>query len=213
MEKQDPEFATLLREYKEGILLYQAEQEQVWNRVAPTDSSLHLYFDNNRDRFTFPDRVVFTELRAASAEVANDLYARVRSGKSFEQIVKEDSVRLAQPYLFVAHLRQRQDRIQQDRTEDHRFGGRGDAARERYPLCSSRHSPIRPAKKWKPQEKPIARQRIDQVKNEARREVRHPGGTHHGRTPPAQICRRKERDDRIPRDTRRSADHRPSTAW
>jgi peptidyl-prolyl cis-trans isomerase SurA len=101
MEQQDPEFAALLREYKEGILLYQAEQEQVWNKVAPNDSSLKLFFENNRDKFMFPDRVVFTELRAASAEMANDLYARVREGKSFEQIIKEDSARIGQPSAFV----------------------------------------------------------------------------------------------------------------
>ena len=100
MEQQDPEFASLLREYKEGILLYQAEQEQVWNKVTPSDSSLHRFFDNNRDMFTFPDRVASTELRTATAELANDLYAKVRGGMTFEQILKEDSVRTAQPFNF-----------------------------------------------------------------------------------------------------------------
>ena len=100
MEKQDPEFAALLREYKEGILLYQAEQEQVWNRVAATDTALHAYFDDNRDRFTYPDRVAFTEMRAATEQTAAALSAMIKAGKSFGEIVAEDSVRMAQPFMF-----------------------------------------------------------------------------------------------------------------
>jgi peptidyl-prolyl cis-trans isomerase SurA len=100
MEKQDPEFAALLREYKEGILLYQAEQEQVWNRVAATDTALHAYFDNNRDRFMYPDRVAFTEMRAATEQTAAELSAMIKAGKSFGEIVAEDSLRMAQPFMF-----------------------------------------------------------------------------------------------------------------
>lgn len=101
LEKADPEFAALLREYKEGILLYQAEQENVWNRIATNDSLLHIYFNKNRDAYTYPDRVLFSEIRAMTEAQAQRIHEQVVAGKSFERIAVEDSVRMKLPSSYV----------------------------------------------------------------------------------------------------------------
>ena len=101
LERQDPEFAGLLREYKEGILLYQAEQEHVWNRVTTNDSLLRIYFNKNRDSYVYPDRVLFSEIRAASESQAKRIQEKIRAGKTLEQIAFEDSVRMKLPSSFV----------------------------------------------------------------------------------------------------------------
>jgi peptidyl-prolyl cis-trans isomerase SurA len=163
MEKQDPEFATLLREYKEGILLYQAEQEQVWNRVAPTDSSLRLYFENNRDRFMFPDRVVFTDMRAATAETANDLYAKVRAGKTFEQIVKEDSIRMAQTFRFSVAFAKGKTALSKAALKTIDSVATMMKAENDIHLLIGAFADTA-GRKWKAKEKPIARQRIEMLK-------------------------------------------------
>jgi len=100
LEMRDPEFASLLREYKEGILLYQAEQEHVWNRVATNDSLLRIYFNKNRDAYMYPDRVQISEIRTANESQANRLEAKLRTGKTFEQVAYEDSVRMTFPVTF-----------------------------------------------------------------------------------------------------------------
>jgi peptidyl-prolyl cis-trans isomerase SurA len=98
--RESPEFAAIMKEYTDGILLYQIEQDRVWNSVAVTDSALKLYFENNREKFTFPDRVDFTEMRAADDSVAHLIYSEAESGKSLEQIAEADSVRMAKPSNF-----------------------------------------------------------------------------------------------------------------
>jgi peptidyl-prolyl cis-trans isomerase SurA len=95
LEQQDPEFAGLLHEYRDGILLYQAEQDQVWNKVTASDSLLHIYFNQHREKFVFPDRVKFTEIRTASDVNSQTVAQMLASGKSMEQIVKDDSIRMA----------------------------------------------------------------------------------------------------------------------
>ncbi|MCX6138028.1 MAG: peptidylprolyl isomerase [Ignavibacteriales bacterium] len=62
LEKSYPEFAVLMNEYKEGVLLFRAEQAEVWNKVAVNDSLLHIYFDAHRANFTWPDRVNVQEI-------------------------------------------------------------------------------------------------------------------------------------------------------
>ncbi len=163
MEKQDPEFGSLLREYKEGILLYQAEQEQVWNRVSPNDSTLHVYFDNNRDRFMYPDRVVFTELRAATAEVANDLYADVRAGKTLEQIAHADSVRLAQRFIFSLTFAKGSTALSKAALKTIDSVGTAVKTESDVHLLIAAFADTA-ARKWKPGEKSIARQRLDMLK-------------------------------------------------
>ena len=95
LEKDSPEFAAIMKEYTDGILLYQVEQERVWNSVAVTDSALKHYFNNNREKFEFPDRVDIADLRAADDSAAHLIYTQIRGGKKLEDIAEADSVRMA----------------------------------------------------------------------------------------------------------------------
>lgn len=94
LEKDDPEFAGLLREYKEGILLYQIEQDQVWNKIASSDSLLRLYFNDHRDKFAFPARVAFSEIRGINEAQAQTIREKLTAGMTMEQVAVEDSLRM-----------------------------------------------------------------------------------------------------------------------
>ena len=92
-----PEFASLLAEYREGILLYQVEQEHVWNRIVMGDSVLKPYFAANRDKFTWPDRISITAVQATSDSLAGVIERELRGGMSVETLAAHDSARLAAP--------------------------------------------------------------------------------------------------------------------
>jgi peptidyl-prolyl cis-trans isomerase SurA len=100
LEHHSPEFASILKDYKEGVLLYQVEQDNVWNRVAGTDSALHVFFDAHRAKFTYPDRVDFSEIRLPNAAIAATMAAQLKQGKTLEQLAAEDSARMAAPSRF-----------------------------------------------------------------------------------------------------------------
>ena len=70
MESQYPDFAKIMKEYQEGIMLFKAEQNEVWNKVSVNDSSLHLYYDANRSKYTWPDRVNVQEILVPTDSVA-----------------------------------------------------------------------------------------------------------------------------------------------
>ena len=97
LERQDSAFAQIMKEYAEGILLYQVEQDQVWNRIAVSDSASKAYFNAHRDRFTYPDRVRFSEIRAANDSLAKIIYARLAKGESYGDVVASDSARMNAP--------------------------------------------------------------------------------------------------------------------
>ena len=94
---ENPEFASIIRDYQDGMLLYQIEQERVWNRIHTNDSLLHVYFDAHRDRFTFPDRLSITELRSGTEANMKEVYKRLKAGATMEEFTRADSVRMSAP--------------------------------------------------------------------------------------------------------------------
>lgn len=100
IEKDYPEFAALMKEYVDGILLYQIEQDRVWGRVTVNDSLLQAYFEANRDKFMWPDRVDFTSAQILSDSLAQLVHGKLQQGASLEQVFAEDSARTRVPSKY-----------------------------------------------------------------------------------------------------------------
>ncbi len=73
LETRYPEFADLMREYREGVLLFRAEQEAVWNRIAVKDEDLQKFWEIHRAEYRWPDRVRFREIFVTSDSLAKVL--------------------------------------------------------------------------------------------------------------------------------------------
>jgi peptidyl-prolyl cis-trans isomerase SurA len=102
LARDNPDFAAIMKEYKEGVLLYQIEQDRIWSRVAPSDSILRLYFNEHREKFTFPDRVRFTDIRLTNEASAQSARQQLLGGTTFEQLLLDDSLRMRLPNNFAA---------------------------------------------------------------------------------------------------------------
>lgn len=102
IERDYPEFAEIMREYVEGILLYQIEQERVWNRIAVSDTALRGYYEHNKEKFAFPDRVDYHSIRISNDSVAHLMVKKLRAGKTMRDLFVEDSLRMKSPSGFQA---------------------------------------------------------------------------------------------------------------
>jgi peptidyl-prolyl cis-trans isomerase SurA len=100
--RDNTEFQGIITEYKEGILLYQIEQDRVWSKITPSDSLLRKYFAEHRDKFRYPDRVRFSELRFTTDPAASKAREQLLAGTPFPQLVVQDSLRMALPSNFSA---------------------------------------------------------------------------------------------------------------
>jgi peptidyl-prolyl cis-trans isomerase SurA len=102
---ENPDFAAVMNEYREGVLLYQIEQDRVWGKIAPTDTVLRAYFEQHREKFLFPDRVRFTDLRLNNEQSAQAARERLMKGTTLDQLVLEDSLRMKLPGSFAFEYR------------------------------------------------------------------------------------------------------------
>lgn len=58
LDKDNPDFYNLMREYQEGILLFEATKKNVWDKAGQDTTGLETYFDAHRDDYVWNERVV-----------------------------------------------------------------------------------------------------------------------------------------------------------
>lgn len=93
LETRYPEFGTLMQEYREGVLLFRAEQESVWNAVKVEDEGLKRYWDAHRAEYTWPNRVRFREIFVTSDSLANALRDSLNQGRDFAELAERHTQR------------------------------------------------------------------------------------------------------------------------
>lgn len=89
LESQYPDFAALMKEYTDGIILYKLEQMEVWNKTSVNDSSLRKYFSENREKFIFPERLRIGEIYVESDTTALMLYDSLKHGADFNSLAAQ----------------------------------------------------------------------------------------------------------------------------
>lgn len=64
LDKKFPEFRALMNEIRDGVLLSQVMEENVWERSMADSTGQHQYFEQHKADYQFPERAVATILTA-----------------------------------------------------------------------------------------------------------------------------------------------------
>jgi peptidyl-prolyl cis-trans isomerase SurA len=59
LESKYPEFRNLVREYREGILLFDLTQEEVWNKAAQDSAGIADHYEKIKGNYTWEDRISY----------------------------------------------------------------------------------------------------------------------------------------------------------
>jgi peptidyl-prolyl cis-trans isomerase SurA len=100
------DFKVAMQEYIDGILLYRAEQEAVWDKLVINDEALHAYYEDNKSLFQFSDRVEFAEIFVKSDSLAQVIYKQLtdtlappaKKGAKPKKIVPPDFETMVEKY-------------------------------------------------------------------------------------------------------------------
>lgn len=95
-----PAFDSLMTQYEDGILIYNVERNNVWDKIETSDSLLKPYYFAHISRYYWPRRVDLSEIHVATDSAAKAIYRMLKDGDSFDtlaakynkspRLVKED---------------------------------------------------------------------------------------------------------------------------
>lgn len=68
LEEKHPEFAALMKEYREGILLFEATKANVWDKASKDSVGIQRYFNENRDGYAWEERAKVMQYTVYSSD-------------------------------------------------------------------------------------------------------------------------------------------------
>ncbi len=89
LEKEYPEFGALMREFRDGILLFKVEEQEVWSKLKFDSTSARSYWDTTKTKYKTDVKYDFNEIYVTSDSIAKSLRERLTAGESFETLAAQ----------------------------------------------------------------------------------------------------------------------------
>jgi peptidyl-prolyl cis-trans isomerase SurA len=81
LETKYPEFRMLMKEYRDGILLFELTDQKVWSKAVKDTVGLERYYEANKSVYMFPTRYDADLYSCANADVAKQVRSLYKKGK------------------------------------------------------------------------------------------------------------------------------------
>ncbi len=89
LEDNFPEYKALLREYRDGILLFDLTDQKVWSKAVKDTVGLKDYYEKNKNKYMWEDRVEATIYTCANADV-DKATRKLLNGKTKKALTSDD---------------------------------------------------------------------------------------------------------------------------
>lgn len=91
LSKSDTELARLMDDYRNGLYIFELQEDEIWNKIDLDSTKLAAIYEENKSDYMWPERVTYKVIyRRSEAKAADDL-EKVKSGTPFEKVVEENS--------------------------------------------------------------------------------------------------------------------------
>ena len=82
LQREHPEFKSLLTEYHEGILLFDIMEKEVWNKASEDSVGQRKFFEENKTKYQAGDRIEARIFTASDKAIIIGIMTKVNSGDS-----------------------------------------------------------------------------------------------------------------------------------
>ena len=86
--KKYPDFEVMMDDYRNGIILFELENQRVWSKAVPDSAGVRKYYNENKTKFLWPERIDVSEIYITSDSLAKQLYKRIMAGEDFDSLAR-----------------------------------------------------------------------------------------------------------------------------
>lgn len=94
LEERYPDFARLMNEFRDGALIFELEQSEVYSRVKYEEEEGKKFFEKNRDRYMTEPRLRLTEVYSYTEEAAGKIADRAGRGEDLGDLAASSTERM-----------------------------------------------------------------------------------------------------------------------
>ncbi|HUS01434.1 MAG TPA: hypothetical protein VMY77_06895, partial [Chitinophagaceae bacterium] len=85
----NPEFKYQLQEFKDGNMLFEVMERNIWTMASNDSTGLKKYYDQHKTKYTWNESADAILLSTANEKVAVNIIEQMKKGKSWKQVVEE----------------------------------------------------------------------------------------------------------------------------
>ena len=86
LEFENEEFANILAEYRDGLLLFDLMENEIWNKASKDSTGLEEYYKANKSKYQWGKRVEVLMASSANKNKLQEALKMMKNGKSEEDI-------------------------------------------------------------------------------------------------------------------------------
>jgi peptidyl-prolyl cis-trans isomerase SurA len=83
---EDPNFAALMDEYRNGVYIFKLQEDEVWNKLEIDSTRIYNYWAEHKENYSFPDRVSFGEIFSTRDSLIQKYYQLLKDGADFDSL-------------------------------------------------------------------------------------------------------------------------------
>lgn len=107
LEEKYPEFRFIMQEYRDGILLFELTDKEVWSKSVQDTAGLDSFYQHNKDQYTWKPRLYFSQYICKDSASAAKAKEMIQAGMSDSAIV---STLNSQDPLTISITRKRMEK-------------------------------------------------------------------------------------------------------
>ncbi len=88
LEEFYPEFARTVKEYYEGLLLFNYKTKEIWEKALQDTLGLQKFYETNKHKYVQKDKARFVFIQTSDKKSANKLYKALKKRKSLKKIMQ-----------------------------------------------------------------------------------------------------------------------------
>ncbi|WP_439151725.1 peptidylprolyl isomerase [Winogradskyella sp.] len=101
LELENKDFANILKEYRDGLLLFDLMEKEVWNKAAKDTVGLEAYYKKHKSKYQWKDRVDVVIATSANEAMMSSILKMLKKGKTQEEIANKLNTGKTQNVIFT----------------------------------------------------------------------------------------------------------------